>query len=64
MGKLERYGKIDELIEQMLELVKEKTYPTEKELNKALKECKQYCTEIEANEVRRLYLLKRLDLMT
>lgn len=59
-GKLERYGKIDELIEQMLELVKEKTYPTEKELNKALKECKQYCTEIEANEVRRLISVEKI----
>ncbi len=60
-GKLERYGKIDELIEESVLKVKETlTFENEKELEKALKECKKYCTEIEANEVRRLISVEKI----
>ncbi len=54
-GKLERYGKIDELIEEMMEAVKANvTFEDEKTMEKAIKQTREYCVEIEAAEVRRL----------
>lgn len=59
-SKLERYGKIDELTLEMCELIKKEDFGSEKELEKAIKECKQYCTEVEANEVRRLISVEKI----
>lgn len=54
-GKLERYGKIDELTEQMVKEVGENLeWADEKALEKAQKQAREYCVEIEAGEVRRL----------
>jgi polyribonucleotide nucleotidyltransferase len=54
-GKLERYGKIDELTQEMVKEVAENlTWENEKELEKAKKQAQEYCVEIEAGEVRRL----------
>lgn len=59
-GKLERYGRIDELIEMMCQKTSELQWASEKELNKAVKECKMYCTQIEADEVRRLISVDKI----
>ncbi len=54
-GKLERYGRIDALIAQMVEEVGSAlTWEDEKALDKARKQTREYCIEIEAGEVRRL----------
>ncbi len=54
-GKLERYGKIDELTNQMVEEVAANlTWEDDKALEKAKKQAREYCVEIEAGEVRRL----------
>ena len=53
-GKLERYGKIDEITAETVEYVSGFEYESEKELDKAVKMTKEVCTEIEAGEVRRL----------
>ncbi len=54
-GKLERYGRIDALIAQMVEEVAANLpWEDEKALDKARKQAKEYCVEIEAGEVRRL----------
>ena len=53
-GKLERYGKIDELIAEMEEEVGKLEYESEKDREKAIKQAHEYSVEIEANEVRRL----------
>lgn len=54
--KLERYGKIDELTEEAVEMVSAKEYDSEKELNNAVKQTKEICRGIEADEVRRLII--------
>ncbi len=54
--KLERYGKIDELTEEAVEMISAKEYETEKELNNAVKQTKEICHGIEADEVRRLII--------
>ncbi|MDO4701403.1 MAG: polyribonucleotide nucleotidyltransferase [Erysipelotrichaceae bacterium] len=59
-GKLERYGKIDELTEEMCLLVEAMTFENDKAKEKAVKQCKEYCTEIEANEVRRLISVDKI----
>lgn len=59
-GKLERYGKIDEITAHMCELVSDLKWDSEKEQNKAIKECKEYCTSIEADEVRRLISVEKI----
>lgn len=59
-GKLERYGKIDEITEEMCALVEAKEYPNDKTKDKAVKQCHEYCTEIEANEVRRLISVDKI----
>ena len=54
-GKLERYGKIDELTAKMVEEVSENVaFEDDAAKAKALKQTKEYCVEIEAGEVRRL----------
>ncbi len=52
--KLERYGKIDELTQQAVDLFEAREYATEKEKNTAIKQVKEICHSIEADEVRRL----------
>ena len=54
--KLERYGKIDELTEAALARFEEKEYASESAKAKALKQVKEICHGIEANEVRRLII--------
>lgn len=54
--KLERYGKIDELTEETVEMISAKEYDSEKELNNAVKQTKEICRGIEADEVRRLII--------
>ena len=54
--KLERYGKIDELTDQAVAMIEEKSYDSDKELNNAIKQTKEICRSIEADEVRRLII--------
>lgn len=54
--KLERYGKIDELTEEAVQMVEAKEYASEADKNKAVKEAKEICRSIEADEVRRLII--------
>lgn len=54
--KLERYGKIDELTEAAVARFEEKEYESEAEKAKALKQVKEICHGIEADEVRRLII--------
>lgn len=54
-GKLERYGRIDELTAQMEQEVSSNlSWETSEEQDKAVKQAHEYCVEIEAGEVRRL----------
>lgn len=53
-GKLERYGKIEELTEQMVEEIGAMKYENEAAQQKAMKQAREYCVEVEAGEVRRL----------
>ncbi|MCI5773131.1 MAG: polyribonucleotide nucleotidyltransferase [Erysipelotrichaceae bacterium] len=59
-GKLERYGKIDELIAKMCDMVANLSYASEKEQDKAVKQCREYCVQIEAEEVRRLISVDKI----
>ncbi len=54
--KLERYGKIDELTEQAVEMIAANPYETEKEAANAEKQTREICHSIEADEVRRLII--------
>ncbi len=54
--KLERYGKIDELTEEAAEMISNREYASEKEQNNAVKQAKEICRSIEADEVRRLII--------
>lgn len=54
--KLERYGAIDQLTEEAVEMMEAKEYESEKELNNAIKQTKEICHSIEADEVRRLII--------
>ncbi len=54
--KLERYGKIDELTEEAAEMISNREYASEKEQNNAVKQAKEICRGIEADEVRRLII--------
>ncbi|MCI6271763.1 MAG: polyribonucleotide nucleotidyltransferase [Erysipelotrichaceae bacterium] len=58
--KLERYGKIDEITEEMANYFEGLEYSSEKELNKAVKQAKEYCHEIVAMEVRRLISVDKI----
>ncbi len=53
-GKLESYGRIEELKNQMVEEIGAKEYEDEKACEKAKKQAAEYCVEIEAAEIRRL----------
>lgn len=53
-GKLERYGKIDELIAEMEEEVAKLEWEDDKAREKAVKQAHEYGVEVEAGEVRRL----------
>ena len=54
--KLERYGKIDELTAEAVALFEAKEYESEKAKNTAIKQVKEICHSIEADEVRRLII--------
>lgn len=54
--KLERYGKIDELTEEAVAMMEAKEYESEKDKNNAIKQTKEICHGIEADEVRRLII--------
>ena len=54
--KLERYGKIDELTEEAAEMILNREYASEKEQNNVVKQAKEICRSIEADEVRRLII--------
>ena len=52
--KLERYGKIDDLTDEAAEMIANKEYESEKDQNNAVKQAREICRSIEADEVRRL----------
>lgn len=54
--KLERYGKIDDLTDEAAEMIANKEYASEKDQNNAVKQAREICRGIEANEVRRLII--------
>ncbi len=54
--KLERYGKIDELTAAAVAEFEAKEYENDKAKDKALKQVKEICHSIEADEVRRLII--------
>jgi polyribonucleotide nucleotidyltransferase len=53
-GKLESYGRIEELKNQMVEEIGALEYEDEKACEKAKKQTAEYCVEVEAAEIRRL----------
>ena len=54
--KLERYGKIDDLTDEAAEMIANKEYASEKDQNNAVKQAREICHGIEADEVRRLII--------
>lgn len=54
--KLERYGKIDDLTDEAAEMIANKEYESEKDQNNAVKQAREICRDIEADEVRRLII--------
>ena len=54
--KLERYGKIDDLTDEAAEVIANKEYESEKDQNNAVKQAREICRGIEADEVRRLII--------
>lgn len=54
--KLERYGKIDDLTDEAAEMIANKEYASEKDQNNAVKQVREICRGIEADEVRRLII--------
>lgn len=55
-GKLERYGKIDEITDEAVALFEAREYDNDKSKERVLKQVKQICHSIEADEVRRLII--------
>lgn len=53
-GKLESYGRIEELTNQMVEEIGALEYEDEAACEKAKKQAREYCVEVEAAEIRRL----------
>ena len=53
-GKLERYGKIEEITQEMVEKIGAMEYENDAAREKAMKQAHGYCVEVEAGEVRRL----------
>ncbi len=58
--KLERYGKIDEIEEEVVKYFEEAEDIDETFRIKAIKQTKEYCTEIVAGEVRRLISVEKI----
>ncbi len=58
--KLERYGKIDEIEDEMAAHFESLEYHSDKEKDKAVKQAREYCTEIVAGEVRRLISVEKI----
>lgn len=58
--KLERYGTIDTITDKMVEYFDSLTYESEKAKEKAKKQASEYCTEIVAEEVRRLISVEKI----
>lgn len=54
--KLERYGKIDDLTDEAAEMIANKEYASEKDQNNAVKQAREICRGIEADEVRSLII--------
>lgn len=54
--KLERYGKIDDLTDEAAVMIANKEYASEKDQNNAVKQAREICRGIEADEVRRLII--------
>lgn len=54
--KLERYGKIDDLTDEAAEMIANKEYESEKDQDNAVKQAREICRGIEADEVRRLII--------
>lgn len=54
--KLERYGKIDDLTDEAAQMIVNKEYESEKDQNNAVKQAREICRGIEADEVRRLII--------
>ena len=54
--KLERYGTIDDLTDEAAEMIANKEYESEKDQNNAVKQAREICRSIEADEVRRLII--------
>lgn len=58
--KLKRYGKIDEITTEAVEYFSLLEFDTEKEKEKAMKQAKEVCDDIVANEVRRLISVDKI----
>ena len=58
--KLERYGKIDEITDEMAAAVEAMEFENDKAKDKAVKMTREYCTEIVAGEVRRLISVEKI----
>ena len=58
--KLERYGKIDEIEEEMLNIYEEKEYADEKEKKLVLKQVKDICHDVVKDEFRRLVSVDKI----
>ena len=58
--KLERYGKIDEITDEMVEHFETKEYSSDKEKEKTIKQVKEVCHDIVAEEVRRLISVEKI----
>lgn len=54
--KLGRYGKIDDLTDEAAQMIANKEYESEKDQNNAVKQAREICRGIEADEVRRLII--------
>lgn len=54
--KLERYGKIDDLTDEAAQMIANKEYESEKDQKNAVKQAREICRGIEADEVRRLII--------
>lgn len=54
--KLERYGKIDDLTDEAAQMIANKEYESVKDQNNAVKQAREICRSIEADEVRRLII--------
>ncbi len=58
--KLLRYGKIDEITDNMAALFEGKEYPNDKARDKAVKQAREICHDIVAEEVRRLISVEKI----